>query len=98
MKTRVESAEVGTLAEQLAAAASIEPAEAQRVLDVLGVSKLVQAVNTQAELLSNPDVVNALNISHSDAQERLRACSPEGFRLDNLRLAIKPTQQASIAA
>ena len=94
--TRVSSRDVRRIAKELAEAAGLTVAEAQRVLEVMHVDKLVDNAKGLQKLLSKEENVAALGLSQAHAQERLAVASAEALTLDNLRLGFNSASISSI--
>jgi len=88
-KTRVTVTHSDKLVADLAKAAGLTTAEAKRVLDVLGLKKLVRNANEMQEVLASK-AIPALGMRAAEAEDRFKASSSSAFTLENLRLVIKP--------
>ena len=87
---------VSGLADQLAKAAGITAAQAGKVLEVLHIGKLNENMVAMHDLLQNQHAVNALGLSHDDAQKRLAGLSSANVTLANLRIGVKGPGAAGI--
>jgi hypothetical protein len=82
--------QIKSLAEELAKAAGITPAQATRVLDLLKVRALVENVATLQQTLNKPAVARALQLGEQDSKRALKELSFEQLRLTNVVVALRP--------
>ena len=89
---------IQSIAGELAAAANITLQQARRVLDLLHLDKLVENISTMKHLLADEQATNALGLSREDVALRRKVVTPSSFKLDNLRVGIKPRGVAGVHA
>lgn len=94
MAQPITQAHISALTKELANAANIDEAVAQRVLDVLGIRKLVENTNTLQSLIADDKSRRALSLAPDLAQRANQELSAENFRLDNMRLAFRNSLNA----
>jgi len=94
-KIVVSKADIESLACELAEAAKISTEKASRVLDLFHVSKVEENINSLLTILSDPNAVNALNLSPDNCHKVRGAYSSFSLKLENLRLGIKPTGRSA---
>ena len=85
-----------SLARELAEAAGISEGDAMSVLKVLHIEKLEENVSAHREIMSNPAMVNVLNIPKAQVSELQALGTNDAMSVKNLRLAIKPQAMSGI--
>lgn len=88
----IRKSHVDGLAEELAEAAGITPAQARKVLKVLHADKMVENSQALQRILGDPLAVNALGWGQDHAAELSKLASPRNVSLENLRIAVKPAK------
>jgi hypothetical protein len=95
-RTSVSDEDINRVAQEMAEAVGIEADAARRVLELLHVDKLNENLAAMDRILSDREATNALGMSHEAAAQLRQTLAAEGFRLENLRLGIKPAGQQGL--